>query len=125
VVGEIITHAPQVKVLVTSRTRLDLVEEWVLDIGSLEDYEAIELFVQRERQVQSSFILTEAVKRICQLIGGMPLGIEMAGWVRALPTEEIAVEIERSMDLLSTTAPNVPARHRNMRAALQHSWNLL
>jgi predicted ATPase/DNA-binding CsgD family transcriptional regulator len=126
VVGEIIVHAPQVKVLATSRTRLDLVEEWVLDIGGLEDYEAVELFVQRARQVQSGFILTEAVKRICQLVGGMPLGIEMAaGWVRALPAEEIAAEIERSMDLLSTTARNVPARHRNMRAALQHSWNLL
>jgi predicted ATPase len=56
----------------------------------------------------------------------MPLGIELASsWVRALSCEENAAEIERSLDILATSARNVPPRHRNMRAALEHSWNLL
>lgn len=140
-ISEILAYAPRVKILVTSRERLNLVEEWVLNIEGLsvpyhdsenkiDEYEAVQLFVRSAERVNAGFLLTEAQKaavtRICQLVGGMPLGIEMAAaWVRALTCEEIAAEIERSMDILATPARNVPPRHRNMRAALEHSWKLL
>ena len=117
--------------------RLNLREEWVLDIAGLPvpaseseteigDYGAVQLFLQNAQRVRVGFTLTDAQKpaviRICRLVGGMPLGIELAAaWVRALPCEEIAVEIERSLDLLVTSARNVPPRHRTMRAALEHS----
>jgi len=100
------------------------------DDSDIEDYSAVQLFMQNARRVQSSFTLNQtqkpAVTRICRLVGGMPLGIELASsWVRALSCEEIADEIERSLDILVTSARNVEPRHRNMRAALEHSWNLL
>jgi predicted ATPase/DNA-binding CsgD family transcriptional regulator len=140
-VSEILAYAPEVKVLATSRERLNLLEEWVLDVLGLPvpaseaeteigNYGAVQLFVQNARRVQVGFALTDtqkpAVTRICRLVGGMPLGIELASaWVRALSCEEIAIEIERSLDILATPARNVPPRHRNMRAVLEHSWKLL
>ncbi|HEX8684160.1 MAG TPA: tetratricopeptide repeat protein [Ardenticatenaceae bacterium] len=56
----------------------------------------------------------------------MPLGIELAAsWARMLSPEEIAGEIERSLDFLTTSTRNVPERHRSMRAVFDYSWNLL
>jgi predicted ATPase/DNA-binding CsgD family transcriptional regulator len=141
VVSEMVAYAPAVKILATSRERLNLVEEWALEVQGLpvptsgadegfDDYGAVQLFMQNARRVHVGFSVTNrqrpAVARICQLVGGMPLGIELAAaWVRALSCEEIAAEIERSLDILVTSARNIPARHRTMRAALEHSWNLL
>jgi predicted ATPase/DNA-binding NarL/FixJ family response regulator len=140
-VSNILNHAPALKVLVTSRERLNLVEEWALEVRGLavpqaeterdiEDYDAVQLFLQQARRVQVGFTLATAQKaaavHICQLVGGMPLGIELAAaWVRALSCQEIALEIERSLDILSTSARNVAPRHRNMHVVLDHSWALL
>ncbi len=138
--SEILARAPQVKMLITSRQRLNLAEEWVYEVGGLtfptreseteiEGYSAVQLFMQHARRVHNSFTLTAhkpAVGRICRLVGGMPLGIELSSaWVRVLPCETIADEIQRSLDILETSARNVSPRHRNMRAAFDHSWNLL
>jgi len=139
--SEILTAAPAVRMLVTSRERLNLLEEWVLDVGGLaypaseadptsEQYSAIKLFVQHARRVNTAFRVTEAqrpaVIRICRLVGGMPLGIELAAsWVRALSCEAIAGEIERSLDILETPARNVEPRHRTMRAAFAPTWERL
>jgi predicted ATPase/DNA-binding NarL/FixJ family response regulator len=139
--SEILAAAGNLRLLVTSRERLNLVEEWVLDIGGLayplneyeadtERYSAVELFVQQARRVKSSFSLTDAnhsaVIFICRLVGGMPLGIELAAsWVRVLSCEAIAEEIERSLDILETPARNVEPRHRTMRAAFAPTWERL
>ncbi len=141
IVTDLLASAPAVKVLITSRERLNLREEWVYEVGGLlfpisdaeteiEGYSAVQLFVQNARRVQHNFTLARstksAVARICRLVGGMPLGLELAaGWVRVLPCEAIADEIQRSLDILETPAHNVLPRHRNMRAAFNHSWNLL
>lgn len=140
-VGNIVALAPALKVLVTSRERLCLQEEWVYEVGGLayprndgeadiETYGAVQLFVNGARRVSPHFRLTGLCKppvaRICRLVGGMPLGIELASaWTRALPCEEIAREIERSLDILESSARNAPPRHRNMRAALEPTWRQL
>ena len=140
-VSEMLAAAPGVHILATSRERLNLREEWVLEVSglnspaveteiNLESYSAIELFVQQARRVSVGFALDNAnqsaVVRICHLVGGMPLGIELAAaWVRALSCEQIADEIERSLDVLETPTRNIEPRHRTMRAALDQSWQLL
>ncbi|MEO8391605.1 MAG: LuxR C-terminal-related transcriptional regulator [Chloroflexota bacterium] len=140
-VSEMLAAAPGIRLLVTSRERLNLVEEWVLDIFGLtyptsetdalsEPYSAVELFIQHAARVKASFKLTKAqnaaVIRICRLVEGMPLGIELAAsWVRALSCAAIADEIECSLDILETSARNVEPRHRTMRAAFAPTWNRL
>ncbi len=135
--GEIIERAPKVELLTTSRERLNVQSEWVLDVYGLGLTEngnggsgALRLFVERATQVEPDFSLddderTEAL-RICTLVEGLPLGIELAAsWVSMLSCAEIAEEIERNIDFLATSMRDVPERHRSLRAAFDQSWRLL
>jgi len=140
--AEILEQAPQVTLLVTSRQRLNLQGEWVLDLrglkyptGSLtgeepESYSALALFIQHARQVDLNFQLSDQeypfIAHICRLVEGLPLAIILAAtWVRLLSCREIAQEIEQSLDFLTSAWPDVPERHRSMRAVFDHSWRLL
>jgi len=147
--SEIVLAALQVKLLVTSRERLNLQEEWVFELQGMtfpslpqageeaytsgqegvEIYSALQLFDQRARQVQADFDLAieyPAVVHICQLVNGMPLGLELAAtWLKLMSCREVADEIEQNLDFLATTMRNVPERHRSLRAVFRHSWQLL
>ncbi|MBN1178536.1 MAG: tetratricopeptide repeat protein [Anaerolineae bacterium] len=138
---ELLRYAAGIKLLVTSRERLNLRGEWVFDVrgmrfpmsesdAAVEEYSAVKLFVESARRVDVGFDLTPGdvphVARICRLVEGMPLGIELAAaWVKVLPVAEIAAEIERTLDFLTTSMRGVPTRHRSLRAVFQHSWELL
>lgn len=140
-VSEILQLAPEIKFVVTSRERLNLQEEWVLnipgmqvppenDIDAADDFAAMQLFLDRARKVKPGIVFSETDKRyairICQLLEGVPLGIELAAaWVRLLSTQEIATEIEQNLDFLTTSLRNVSQRHRSLRAVFEYSWNLL
>jgi predicted ATPase/DNA-binding XRE family transcriptional regulator len=139
--AELLANAPQVKLLATSRESLGLQGEWVYEVRGLPIPESryaegsaqntsVELFLQRARRAHVGFNATPedypAIVRICQLVDGMPLGIELAAaWVRTLACDEIAQEIERGLDFLSVSMRDLPARHRSMRAVFDHSWKLL
>jgi len=139
--AEILQDAPGVKTLVTSRERLNLHGEYALEIGGLAfpkdkssarhaRYSAIELFINSARRHDPAYVASEAdlphIIRLCRLVEGMPLAIELAAaWIRMLPVPDIVDEIERDLDFLATTQHNVPARHRSLRAVFEHSWQLL
>jgi predicted ATPase/class 3 adenylate cyclase len=135
--GELIERAPGVELLTTSRERLNVRTEWVFDVEGLGSAEngnggsgAVRLFVERAMQARPGFELDEQERaqalRVCRLVAGMPLGIELAAsWVSMLSCAEIADEIERNVDFLATSMHDVPERHRSLRAAFDHSWRLL
>ncbi len=141
ILSELLERAPGVKCLVSSRERLNIQGEWVLSVEGLrvpengqaddiETYSAVRMFVQSARRAQTGFRLAEADKpyaaHISRLVEGLPLALELAAtWVRAISLPEIASEIERNLDFLSTTMRDVPQRHRSLRAVFDHSWNLL
>lgn len=133
-------EAPAVALLTTSRARLRLQSEWVIEIDGLslpaadaadaEHAAAVLLFLQRARQTGEAFALTPdnraAVVHICRLLEGIPLAVELAAaWVRVLTPTEIAEALERSQEVLVTNARDVPERHRSLQAAFEHSWRLL
>jgi len=138
---EILRQAAQVKLLITSRETLELQDEWVFDVEGLPVPDSIaaeesaqdtsvELFLQRARRAHVGYNFTvgdyPSILRICQLVDGMPLGIELAAaWVRTLSCDEIAQQIEHGLDFLSVTTRDLPTRHRSMRAVFDHSWKLL
>jgi predicted ATPase/DNA-binding SARP family transcriptional activator len=136
-ISEILTHAPDVKILVTSRQWLNLQQEWVLPIDgmayppeatpSLSQYSAVKLFVACAQRIRPRFSLEAdptAVLRICQLVEGMPLSIELAAtWLRAISISEIVEQI--NVNFLTTGARNVPERHRSVRTVFDNSWNFL
>ena len=152
-VAKLLEQAPRLSILVTSRERLNLQVETTFPLGGLDlpktdlqqthaqnghlgaqestQYSgAVALFVDCAQRADASFTLTDdvrpAVNAICHLIDGMPLGIELAAvWTRLLPCHEILENLQRSIDLLTVSMPDVPVRHRSMRALIEESWQNL
>ncbi len=138
---EILQNAPGIKLLVTSRERSNLQWEWLLEIEGLrfpfddtteaiEDYSAIQLFLQSAARVRQGFSLSEEEKpfiiRTCRFLQGMPLGIELAAaWTQVLSCREIAHEIEDNLGFLTTPLRDVPERHRSLCAVFDYSWGFL
>ncbi len=141
--ADILDAAPSLVVLATSRQRLNLQEEYLYPLDGLayprsaavasrspESYSAIALFVRHAHRVQRNFCLGEteqrSVIRICQMLDGLPLGLELAAaalWTRSCV--EVADELERSLGSLSAAAVNLPERHRSLNSAFEFSWQLL
>jgi predicted ATPase len=141
VVSRILAASRYVKLLITSRERLRLQGEWVYDIGGLpvptgegtdafEGYGAVELFCDRLRQVRPRVPLRHEerplVAQICRMVDGMPLAIELAAaWAQTLSLEQIAEEIRRNLDFLSSSIRDVPDRHQSIRTVFDQTWNML
>jgi DNA-binding SARP family transcriptional activator/predicted ATPase len=143
--AELLAATTGVKLVVTSRLALNLVEEWFHPLAglplpmpgatgypwetALAESDAVRLFVQSARRAQPGFDLaTEAahVLRICQVVDGMPLALELAAsWLRVLPCAQIAAELAHNLDLLTARHHNLPTRHRSMRVVLEQSWRML
>jgi serine/threonine protein kinase len=140
-VQEILEAAPSVKIIVTSRERLNLSMETIFILGGLDfpewstpdeafNYVPVKLFMQSARRVRPNFLLTPddlvTVARICRKVQGTPLGIVLAAaWVESLSLNEIVEEIEQNSDFLETTLHDVPERQRSLRAVFEYSWALL
>ena len=139
--ADLLSGCAGLKLLVTSREPLRLQSEWIFDLeglsyppdeaaGASEAYSAVRLFVQRAQQTQRSWVPAgseaRAVARICRLVEGLPLALEMAAAaVRERSCDEIARDLEGGLRVLATRARDVPERHRSMWAALEHSWQRL
>ncbi len=141
--AELVQAAPGVTVLATSRERLHLQGEQAYPInglGALDqidpdsdaamDHPAVRLFRQSAQRAAPTFVLTPDdlphVARICRLVDGMPLGIELsAGWVGMMSLAEIADEVQQNLDFLASDFRDLPARHRSMRAVFDASWRHL
>lgn len=139
--SRIVQQAADVKLLITSRVRLNLTVEQLYDLSGLgyptdsaaidvKTYAAVQLFVRRGRRVRSDFALTADITRdvvhICQMTEGLPLAIELAAaWVRTLTPAQIAANLAGGLALLSTTAYDASERHRSMTAVFDYSWEML
>lgn len=138
--SEIFSNAPGVQMLVTSRERLNLIEEHVYRVGGLSfptnstldpgQDDAMQLFIQTARRSNTEFVLnaeqTAHMIRICQLVDGMPLALELAAhWTRLLSCKELASEIEQCLGILTTTAHNIEPRHRNIHVVFTPTWQRL
>ena len=141
VLVQLLQHAPGVTALVTSRTRLNVRGEHVVVLDGLplperdrvEDVRASpagQLFIATAQSVARGFEVDEAtgkaIARTCSLLQGLPLGIELAAsWTAMLSCEEIAREIQSNLDFLESSMPDLPDRHRSLRAVFNQSWRLL
>lgn len=150
VLGELLQHAPGLKMLLTSREPIRLQWEWIFDVqglpipesaepGILVTHSAPALFLLRAQQSarqaganggdepqQAPGTDTAAIIQICKLVDGLPLAIELAAsWARVMSPAEIAEELAKGLDLLETNLQDVPARHRSIRLVFDQSWKLL
>jgi len=141
IVNEILQAAPEVKILATSRERLNLQSETVLhvvgmafpepvDLEETLTYDAITLFLQSASKVRPVFapspVELREIVNICQLVGGMPLAIELAAaWLHILNVDDISKELEKDLNILATEVRDAPQRHRSIRTVFDHSWSML
>ena len=130
----LLQEAPNLKLLATSRRTLRLHEEWLFELNGLTVTNAatsglpaaIELFAQCTKRLVRNFEFDAnrtVVEQICQMMEGMPLGIELAaGWTRRLTCAEIVDVLHDNLGGLESWSRNVPSRHVTMQAVFDHSW---
>jgi len=137
----LLAQAPRLRLLVTSRERLRIRDEWIVEVDSLTlpgssshlaiaQSDAVTLFIERAQQAGAQLTLTtenrQAVAQLCRTLSGMPLAIELAAaWVHVLSCDELAREIAHNQELLTSSARDIPSRHRSLQAAFDYSWGLL
>jgi predicted ATPase/DNA-binding SARP family transcriptional activator len=125
-VGELLTAAPGVRVLVTSRERLQLSGEQLYPVPVLGEAQAVELFTERAREVSPDFTPVAAVTEICRRLDCLPLAIELAAArVRVLDPEAMLQRLGQTLALLTGGPRDAPSRHRTLRAALDWGYDLL
>lgn len=137
-VVRVLQGCPNTTVLVTSRQPLgiaaeDVVEVRGLPVPALDDHtttEAVRLFVDRAYRVDKSFSLNEDnagdVARLCRLVEGMPLHLELAASrIRHLSVQGILEALEGNAGLPPVAQRDVPERHASFAAVFSQSWALL
>ncbi|TDE26912.1 hypothetical protein E1295_43570 [Nonomuraea mesophila] len=129
VIGEILRVAPGVRILATSRRRLDVPGQAAVLVEGLPGPAAETLFAARALRARPAFDpVREAalVAAICATTGGLPLAIELAaGLLRAVPIEDLAQRLGLDPGLLSAAGPAARPRHNCMRTVFETSWHLL
>lgn len=153
--SDLLTAAPRLTLLVTSRIQLDLSVGAVYPLYGLdypgaplllrpgngencthhtaplapEAYGALALFADVARRTTPTFTLAEhleGVNRICHLVQGLPLALELAAsHIHRLPISLIAHNIEQNLSLLAVETSDLPLPQRNMVAVFVASWQLL
>ncbi len=143
-VADLISAAPDLAILATSRSPLRLRGERLLPVSPLilpdpvrlpgieevASMPAVDLFVQRAQAVRPDFALTEGnvqdVAEICSRLDGLPLAIELAAVrIRTLSPAALTGLLSARLRLLTTGPHDAPARQRTLRAAIAWSHDLL
>ncbi|MFF4502154.1 ATP-binding protein [Streptomyces sp. NPDC001401] len=130
-----------VRVLATSRHRLGLTEEHLMevrplpvpdpdgDLSAADGYPALALFADRAAAVVPGFRLTAdnraAVARLCRRLDGLPLAIELAAVrMRVLGVEQLLERLDDRYRLLTAGSSAALPRHQTLRAAVDWSHEL-
>jgi len=140
----LLASSPHLKMLVTSRTVLDLSGEYdfpvpclpAVDPKQLPPFEelvrnpAVALFLERATAVDPGFALDEdnsrAVAELCFRLDGLPLAIELAAArVKILQPAALLAWRGNSLDLLTCGPRDVPSRQQTLRNTIDWSYSLL
>ena len=144
IVGDLLTAAPQLKIITSSRIALNLHAEHEFPVPPLDlpqaenetawenliENESVVLFVGRAQAVHPKFDLTEdnasAVAEICRRLDGLPLALELAAArVKLLQPQAILARLDDKLKLLTGGARDLPARQQTLRNTLEWSYELL
>ena len=140
-VTRLIARCRRLIIIATSRIRLDVPVEVVVDVAPLAtnpvrqptqsaSSPAVQLFVERARTAYPEFTLTAGnapiVEAICRRLDGLPLAIELAAArIPVLAPAAMLSRIERQLSVIDGGDRSLPDRHRSLRATLDWSYDLL
>ncbi|HET9660942.1 MAG TPA: helix-turn-helix domain-containing protein, partial [Thermomicrobiales bacterium] len=144
VVGELVTAAPRLQILITSRETLRIRDELEIPIrpfalpeqpmlGDIETHRAnpaVALFVATAQTVRPGFTLSAenvpTVIEICRRLDGLPLAIELAAArLKHFPLELLLSRLQQRLPLLSGGPRDAPMRHQTLRDTIAWSYDLL
>ncbi len=144
VLAELLAACPRLKIMVTSRMRLQVraehefivpplsvpTQKHLLDLKTLSHYEAVALFIERAQAVKPDFSVTNAnapaVAAICAHLDGLPLAIELAAArIKHFSAQTLLARLEQGLSVLSGGARDLPARQQTLRGAIAWSYDLL
>jgi predicted ATPase/DNA-binding XRE family transcriptional regulator len=130
IAGLLLQACPNLRILATSREILRSAGERTYRLPSLNENEAVALFLDRAKAADARFNLTDEVeplvRDICRHLGGIPLAIELAAaQVAVLPIEALANALEDRAPILISGPRTAPPRQQTMRAAIDWSYGLL
>jgi predicted ATPase/class 3 adenylate cyclase len=141
-VSELLQHAPELKVIVTSRETLRVRAEHVYPVpplslphpddptASIAESEAVQLFAERARAVRPDFVLTDEtapiVAEICLRLDGLPLAIELAAArLNVFTPSDLRERLRDRLDVLGAGGRDLPDRQRTLWGAIGWSYELL
>ena len=138
VLESILNTAPRVRCIVTSREALNTRWEWRFDLQELtyppertdtdaSSFSSVQLFLQIARRTRPRHPLERTefphVMRICRLVGGMPLGVELAAaQLGSMPCAAIAEQLAQGVERLTASLRDLPPRQRSLLAGFETSW---
>lgn len=129
-VAALLTAAPRLRVLATSRQPLGIAGETIWRLEPLAAEHARRLFVERARQRRPEFFpgpdTDLTIARLCERLDRLPLAIELAAArVSIMTPEEVLEALENRVEVLAQGHRGAPDHHRTVRAALDWSYELL
>jgi non-specific serine/threonine protein kinase len=143
-VATLVSACERVRIICTSRERLDVPGEAVVALSALDlpvdgerrsaaalaDVEAMRLLVDRAGAVAPGFALTEqncvAVSEICRRLDGLPLAIELAAVrLASMTADDLRDRLDDRLRLLAATRGVGPERSQTLRATVDWSYELL
>jgi predicted ATPase len=141
-IGELLSGAPAVKFLVTTRSVLNIRGEHEYPVPPMsvpsptqplraaEKSDAVRLFVETARSVNPAFELNDDnandVAEICRRLDGLPLAIELAATrVRLLPISSLLARLEDRFSVLKSGLRDAPDRHRTLWDTITWDYELL
>ncbi len=143
VVKKLRSELPELTLLLTSRERLDVAGEQVIEIKPLqvpaadartvrdiEQTQAVELFVSRARLAKPDFTLTQAqvpaLAEICRRLDGLPLALVMAAaQVDVMAVDDIRNTLTHALDWQYRDAAASDEHHRTLRATIAWTFDRL
>jgi predicted ATPase/class 3 adenylate cyclase len=121
----LLTECPDVRLLVTSRERLQLAAEHEYQVPPLAPPEGVELFRQRARALGATPSANGAVAELCNRLDNLPLALELAAArTKLFSPEQLLERLGQRLDLLKGGRDADP-RQQTLRATIEWSYELL
>jgi predicted ATPase/DNA-binding SARP family transcriptional activator len=126
VVADLLRSAPNVSMLVTSRSPLRIYGEHVFAVPPMTEEDAVALFIARAREARHALEASPSVQELCAWLDRLPLAIELvAARAREMPPERVLDVLPPRLELAARGPRDAPARQQTLRATIEWSYGLL
>jgi predicted ATPase len=122
----VLSEAPQLKLLATSRAPLHIGGEHEYPLEPFPENDAVAFFLERARAVNATIEASNVVSEICRRLDGLALALELAApRLKVVDPAQLLRRLDHRLPILTGGARDAPDRHRTLRATIDWSHELL